>query len=94
MCLYDLQKDFDTVEYFFLLERYKAGVNGKMWRILKDWYEGGSARVGVDGQLSKKYSIQRGVKQGSVSSPALFLHVDYGFSFEAAAIQITESNLK
>ena len=50
MCLYDLQKAFDTVEYFFLLERlYKAGVNGKMWRILKDWYEGGSARVGVNG---------------------------------------------
>ena len=59
MCLYDLQKDFDTVEYPVLLERlYKAGVNSKMWRILKDWYEGGSARVRVDGQLSEEYSIQ------------------------------------
>ena len=59
MCLYDLQKTFDTVEYPVLLERlYKAGVNSKMWRILKDWYEGGSARVRVDGQLSEEYSIQ------------------------------------
>ena len=63
MCLYDLQKTFDTVEYPVLLERlYKAGVNSKMWRILKDWYEGGSARVRVDGQLSEEFTVQRGVK--------------------------------
>ena len=32
MCLYDLQKAFDSVEYPVLLERlYNAGVNGKMW---------------------------------------------------------------
>ena len=36
MCLYDLQKAFDSTEYPVLLEKlYNAGVNGKMWRLLK-----------------------------------------------------------
>ena len=35
MCLYDLQKAFDSVEYPVLLEKlYDVGVNGKMWRLL------------------------------------------------------------
>ena len=36
MYLYDLQKAFDSVEYPVLLEKlYDAGVNGKMWRLLR-----------------------------------------------------------
>ena len=76
MCLYDLQKAFDSVEYPVLLEKlYEVGVNGKMWRLLKSWYEGGSCRVKIDGRLSESFSVERGVKQGSVLSPALFLLV-------------------
>ena len=48
-------------------------VNGKMWRLLRSWYEGGSACV--KSRLSMNYPVERGVKQGSVSSPALFLLV-------------------
>ena len=34
MCLYDIQKAFDSVEYCVLLERmFSIGVNGKMWRL-------------------------------------------------------------
>ena len=50
-------------------------MNGRMWRLLKSWYEGGSACVKLDGRLSMNYSVERGVKQGSVLSPALFLLV-------------------
>ena len=36
MCLYDMQKAFDSVEYAVLLEKLlEAGVNGKLWRMLK-----------------------------------------------------------
>ena len=46
MCLYDLQKAFDSVEYPVLLQKlYDCCVNGKMWRLLKNWYEGGSCRT-------------------------------------------------
>ena len=76
MCLYDLQKAFDSVEYPVLLDRlYEIGVNGKMWRLVKNWYEGGSCKVKLDGDMSESYTIERGVKQGSVLSPALFLLV-------------------
>ena len=76
MCLYDLQKAFDSVEYPILLERlFHAGINGRMWRLLKNWYVGGSCQVKLDGRLSDGFLIERGVKQGSVLSPALFLLV-------------------
>ena len=36
MCLYDMQKAFHSVEYAVLLEKlFEAGVNGKLWRMLK-----------------------------------------------------------
>ena len=56
-------------------EAVDAGVNGKMWRLLKNWYEGGSCQVKLDGKLSQSFPVGRGVKQGSVLSPALFLLV-------------------
>jgi len=76
MCLYDLQKAFDSVEYPVLLEKlFHAGVHGKMWRLLRSWYDGGSCQVKLDGMLSHSFPVERGVKQGSVLSPALFLLV-------------------
>ena len=39
MCLYDLQKAFDSVEYPVLLHRfYNVEVNGKIWRLIMNWY--------------------------------------------------------
>ena len=77
MCLYDLQKAFDSVEYPVLLEKlFDVGVNGKCWRLIKNWYEGTKCRVKLEGgTLSDPYTVERGVKQGSVLSPALFLLV-------------------
>ena len=76
MCLYDLQKAFNSVEYPVLLEKlFDIGVNGKMWRLLKSWYDGGFCRVRMDGMLSENFQVKRGVKQGAVLSPALFLLV-------------------
>ena len=41
MCLHDLQKAFDSVEYPVLLEElYNVGVNGKMWKLFNSWYTG------------------------------------------------------
>ena len=73
MCLCDMQKAFDSVEYAVLLKKlFEAGVNGKLWRVLKNWYEGGSGQVRLDGRLSESFEI---CKQRSVLSPALFLLV-------------------
>ena len=77
MCLYDLQKAFDSIEYPVLLDRlYVAGINGKCWRLIKNWYEGACCRVKIDeGKLSQPFPVDRGVKQGSILSPTLFLLV-------------------
>ena len=79
MCLYDLQKAFDSVEYPVLLVKlFDAGVNGKMWRLLKNWYKSCSCQVKLDSRLSNSFSVERGVKQGSVLSLVLFLLVMHG----------------
>ena len=56
MCLYDLEKAFDTVEYTVMLDcLYAAGINGKCWQLIRNWYEGTLCRVKIqDGLLSLK----------------------------------------
>ncbi len=76
MCFYDLQKAFDTVQYPVLLKRaFEAGINGKTWRLIRSWYSSPKSMVKVDGQLSPTFSLERGVLQGSILSPTLFLLV-------------------
>ena len=72
MCLYDLHlKAYDSVEYSILLRRlYEAGINSKCWRIIKAWYHQPMCKVKVDGKTSSSFVIERGVRQGSVLSPA------------------------
>ena len=76
MCFYDLQKAFDSVQYPVLLKRlYEAGIDGKAWRLIRNWYDNPKCRVRVNGQLSSTFTLERGVLQGSVLSPTLFLLV-------------------
>lgn len=76
LCLYDIEKAFDSVEFPILLrELYDIGINGKFWRLIKSWYQGSISRVRINNQLSESFTVERGVKQGSVLSPNLFLIV-------------------
>ena len=76
MCLYDLQKAFDSVEYPILFQRLlDVGVNGRCWRLIRSLYKNAVSRVRIGNRLSKSYVLERGVKQGSILSPALFLLV-------------------
>ena len=74
MCFYDLQKAFDSVHYSVHLKcLYEAGVDGRAWRLLRSWYASPKSMVRVDGSLSSMFALERGVLQGSVLSPVLFL---------------------
>ena len=76
VCLYDLHKVYDSVEYSILRKRlYEVGINSKCWRLIKAWYHQPKYKVKVDGRPSSSFVIERGVRQGSVLSPALFLIV-------------------
>ena len=74
MCLYDLEKAFDSVEFSVLLKRlFHAGINSKTWRLLRSWYSDGRSSVRLRQHVSPPFALGRGVRQGSVLSPALFL---------------------
>lgn len=51
------------------------GIKGKLWRLLRNWYSGGRCKVRLNGKCSEGFAVERGVKQGSVLSPVLFLIV-------------------
>ena len=73
MCLYDLQKAFDSVEFPVLLKRlFDVVVNSKTWRILSSWYINCQTSVRL-GQPS--FTLGSCVRQGSILSPSLFLLV-------------------
>ena len=76
MCLYDLQKAFDSVEFPVLLKRlFDVGVNSKTWRLLRSWYTDCKSSVRLKQHVSAAFPLERGVRQGSILSPALFLLV-------------------
>ena len=76
VCFFDLQKAFDTVQYPLLLKRvFDCGINGKAWRLLNSWYTKPKCKIQVNGMLSSTITLERGVLQGSVLSPTLFLMV-------------------
>ena len=52
-----------------------VGINGKLWRLVKNWYSSSFGRVRINNHISDKFTISRGVKQGSILSPTLFLIV-------------------
>ena len=68
MCLYDLQKAFDSILY-----PIEAGVDGRVWRLLRSWYTSPRCRVKINGSLSSAITLERGVLQGSVLSPILIM---------------------
>ena len=73
LCMFDLEKAFDSVEYDILLYHlYNYGINGKTFRIIKSWYTNPTCSVHLNQRTSRKYIVHRGVKQGSVLSPVLF----------------------
>ena len=73
MCLFDLAKAFDSVEFPVMLDKlFSIGVNGKTWRLIRNWYENGKCFVHVDGLSSTPFPVERGVRQGSILSPTMF----------------------
>ena len=73
-CFYDLEKAFDSVEYCVPLDHlYRSGINGKCWILIRSFYINPSGQVRVSEQLSNPFILHRGVRQGSVLFPMLFL---------------------
>ena len=73
MWLIDLAKAFDTVHRSKLFKKLgKAGVRGKLHRVIRDLYTDNRAAVRVGDYETKSFEIKSGVMQGSKLGPTLF----------------------
>ena len=70
----DPKKSFDTVDHNILLRKLCCyGVNGNALQLLKSYLTDRTQRCYVNGVLSREQYVSRGIPQGSIFGPLLFI---------------------
>ena len=72
-CFLDIKKAYDTVFREGLWRRLReVGVEGRMWRVLKNVYVKVESSVVVNEERTEWFELYTGVRQGCILSPTLF----------------------
>ena len=70
----DFAKAFDRVDHLILLNKvYSCGIRGDLYTWLQDYLHERSFNVRVHGTMSQPFPAPKGVPQGSIVGPLLFL---------------------
>ena len=69
----DSQKAFDKQDHkLTLCELYTQGVDGGLWSVVSDLYEGLTSKIKWQGEISEAFPVLQGVRQGGVLSPHFY----------------------
>ena len=72
-CFIDFSKAFDTIPRKNLFQKLlNYNINGKFYDCLTTLYSEDQACVKIGNQITNKFQVNRGVKQGCILSPLLF----------------------
>lgn len=70
---FDIRKAFDNINHARLIQKlYNVGVRGKILDWIKDFLADRTFNVSIENAVSDRYTLNRGVPQGSVLGPLLF----------------------
>ena len=99
-CCIDYAKAFDCVDHNTLWKILKEmGIPDHLTCLLRNLYAGQEATVRTGHRTTDWFQIEKGVRQGSISSPYLFnLHTEYimrnaGLEEAQAGIKIARRNI-
>uniref|UniRef100_A0A670HVE9 Reverse transcriptase domain-containing protein n=1 Tax=Podarcis muralis TaxID=64176 RepID=A0A670HVE9_PODMU len=72
----DAEKAFDNVSWLFLLKSMeKAGIEGEFLKGIQAIYSNQSAKLVINNNLTNRFKIEKGTRQGCPLSPLLFIMV-------------------
>ncbi|CAC5394928.1 unnamed protein product [Mytilus coruscus] len=69
----DASKAFDVVWHdSLMLKLFQSGIKDEDWFLVYKWYQQMRSRVKWDGQFSRAFDEQQGVRQGGILSPTMY----------------------
>ena len=69
----DVKKAFDTVWHpGLMMKLHNKKLQPYLWHLIQSWYSSMSSSVLWYSNISRKFSLQQGVRQGSILSPLLY----------------------
>lgn len=71
-CSLDAEGAFDNIPHPVLFYKAAEVLKDHSWLVLYHWYSRMSVMVKWDGQLSTPFRVEKGTRQGSLTSPFLF----------------------
>ena len=71
-CSLDAQGAFDHIPHSVIFAKLDGVLPNHVWRLLYRWYSSMYVTVRLNGSLGRRLRVERGVRQGSITSPWMF----------------------